>query len=239
MWSLIATVFGGVITTYIFLQALLRFTQDWQEPPAMATTIPFISPILGMRKRNSRYYNYLRDKYSQPIFTLRLPFTRLYIITSTSLIPVVQRQFRTLSFSPVQIRAVLNFASPSKEAIDLVTKNIDNDEGFVHGFSKAVYPTLMGNMLDTLNQRTIDVMLAEFNKLASKGTSSTIPMYKWTDEQITYATTDGIYGPHNPLRDPKNFSAWHVYEAKTMTLVMGFLPGLFAADAIKAREFLS
>ncbi|KAI0489979.1 cytochrome P450 [Xylaria cf. heliscus] len=238
MWSLIVTAFGGIITTYVFLQALLRFTQDSQEPPVMATTIPFISPILGMNKRNSRYYNYLRDKYSQPIFTLRLPFTRLYIITSTSLIPVVQRQFRTLSFSPVQIRAVTNFASPSKEAIDLVAKNIDNDEGFVPGFLKAVYPTLMGTMLDALNQRTVDVILAEFDKFASKRAFINVSMYKWIDEQITYATTDGIYGPHNPLRDPKNLSAWHIYEAKTMTLVMGFLPGLFAADAIKAREFL-
>ncbi|KAI1329976.1 hypothetical protein F5Y16DRAFT_396843 [Xylariaceae sp. FL0255] len=71
-------------------------------------------------------------------------------------------------------------------------------------------------MLDVLNQRT-----------------------KWVDEQITYATTDAIYGPHNPMRDPENFLAWHIYEAKTMTLVMGILPSLFAADAIKARAFLS
>ncbi|KAI0021339.1 cytochrome P450 [Xylariomycetidae sp. FL0641] len=188
--------------------------------PVIATSIPFISPILGMMRKNSRYYNYLRDKYSMPIFTLRLPFTRLYIITSTSLISAVQRQFRTLSFAPVQLRAVTNFASPSKKALDLFSRNIDNDDGFVPGFLKAF------------------VMLAEMDKLAGKGSSTTVQMYKWTDEQITYATTDAIYGPHNPLRDPENLAAWHVYEAKTMTLVMGILPSLFAADAIKAREFL-
>ncbi|TGJ78225.1 hypothetical protein E0Z10_g10538 [Xylaria hypoxylon] len=239
MWSLITAAFGAVATIYIFLQALLHLTQDAKEPPVMATTIPFVSPILGMKKRNSRYYNYLRDKYSVPIFTLRLPFTRLYIITSTPLILAVQRQFRTLSFSPVQIRAVANFASLSKEAMDLVSLNIDNDDGFVPGFLKTVYPTLTGTMLDALNERTVNVMLAEFDQLAAKGSCTSLQLYKWTDEQITYATTDAIYGPHNPLRDIENLSAWHVYEAKTMVLVMGILPQLFAADAIRAREYLS
>ncbi|KAI0401332.1 cytochrome P450 [Xylaria palmicola] len=180
---------------YLFFQVLLHLTQDSRELPAMATAVPFISPILGMMKGNSRYYNYLRDKYSEPIFTLRLPFTRLYIVTSPSLIPAVQRQSRVLSFNLVQLRAVTNFASSSKRAIDLVTKNIDNDEGFVPGFLKAVYPTLTGDMLDTLNQKTVNVILTAFDKMAA------------ADEQITYATTDAIYGPHNPLRDPENLSA--------------------------------
>ncbi|KAI0805668.1 cytochrome P450 [Xylaria sp. FL0064] len=238
MWSLITAAFGAVIATYMFLQVLLHLTQDSKEPRVMATSIPFVSPILGMRKRNSRYYNYLRDKYSEPIFTLRLPFTRLYIVTSTSLIPAVQRQFRVLSFNPVQIKAVTNFASPSKEAMELVKKNIENDDGFIPSFLKAVYPTLTGDMLDSLNQRIVDVILAEFDKIAAKGSCSSVQMYRWIDEQITYATTDGIYGPHNPLRDHENFSAWHVYQAKTMTLVMGILPGLLAADALKALAFL-
>ncbi|KAJ3561065.1 hypothetical protein NPX13_g9088 [Xylaria arbuscula] len=238
MWSLIAKAIGAVGAMYMFLQALLRLTQDSKEPPAMGTTIPFVSPILGMKKRNSRYYNYLRDKYAEPIFTLRLPFTRLYIVTSTALIPAVQRQFRVLSFNPVQIKAVTNFASPSKEALELVSKNIENDEGFIPGFLKAVYPTLTGDMLDSLNTKTVNVIMSEFDKIAAKGAVSSVQMYKWIDEQITYATTDGIYGPHNPLRDPENLSAWHVYEAKTMTLVMGILPELLAADALKARSFL-
>ncbi|KAI1173339.1 cytochrome P450 [Nemania sp. FL0916] len=240
MFILVAKAIGAVIASYIFLQALLRLTQDSNEPPVMATAIPFISPILGMKKRNARYYNYLRDTYSQPIFTLRLPFTRLYIVTATSLIPSVQRQSRVLSFNPIQIKAVTNFASPSKEALDLINLNIDNEKGFIHGFLKAVYPTLTGTMLDMLNQRTVDVILAEFDKFAAKGCSPTIvDLYKWMDQQITYVTTDSIYGPHNPLRDPENFKAWHVFEAKTMTLVMGILPSIFAADAIKARAFLS
>ncbi|KAI0204654.1 cytochrome P450 [Astrocystis sublimbata] len=226
MWSSVGTALGAIVATYVFLQMLLRLTQDSREPPAMGIAIPFLSPILGMMKRNSRYYNYLRDKYSEPIFTLRLPFTRLYIITSTALIPAVQRQFKVLSFNPVQ------------EALDIVQLNMDNDKGFIPGFLKAVSPTLTGDMLNSLNERTTNVLLAELDKVAGRGACSSVQMHQWIEEQITYATTDAIYGPHNPLRDPDNLSAWRVYEAKTMTLVMGILPRLFAADAIKARAFL-
>ncbi|KAI0145447.1 cytochrome P450 [Xylariaceae sp. FL1272] len=228
MLGLIENVIGVVFSTYVLLYALLRSTQDASEPPAMATTIPFVSPILGMKKRNSSYYNYLRDKYSQPIFTLRLPFTRLYIVTSTSLIPAIQRQFRVLSFNPVQIKAATNLAGLSREGLNFLARDIDNDKGFIPG-----------TMLDTLNQKTVSVILDSFNELAERGTSCTVDLYKWVGEQITYATTDANYGPHNPLRDPQCLEDGStVYEAKTMTLVMGILPSLLAADAIKARAFL-
>jgi hypothetical protein len=51
MWSLIAVAFGAIVTTYVFFKALLHLIQDSREPPAMGTTIPFLSPILGMMKR--------------------------------------------------------------------------------------------------------------------------------------------------------------------------------------------
>lgn len=47
MTSTLALVLGSVAATYLFLFALLRFTQDWKEPPAIETSIPFISPLLG------------------------------------------------------------------------------------------------------------------------------------------------------------------------------------------------
>jgi hypothetical protein len=34
--------------TYVFFSFLLRLTQDAKEPPALGTSIPFVSPILGM-----------------------------------------------------------------------------------------------------------------------------------------------------------------------------------------------
>lgn len=41
--------------TYVFFRLLLSYTQDKREPPAVETLLPFISPILGMGKKNAFY----------------------------------------------------------------------------------------------------------------------------------------------------------------------------------------
>lgn len=51
------------------------------------------------------------------MYTLRLPGTRLYIINSLDLIPVVQRQWRTLLFAPIQVKAVQAAMGASKDAV--------------------------------------------------------------------------------------------------------------------------
>jgi hypothetical protein len=54
MPSTLTLVLGSVAATYVFLTALLHLTQDSKEPPAIETSIPFLSPlrgvILGMQK---------------------------------------------------------------------------------------------------------------------------------------------------------------------------------------------
>lgn len=45
--SLVLVVAIGA-ATYVFLFALLSFTQDPMEPPAIETSVPFINPLLGL-----------------------------------------------------------------------------------------------------------------------------------------------------------------------------------------------
>lgn len=47
MTSPFALFVGSLAAAYVFLSALLHFTQDAREPPASETSIPFISPLLG------------------------------------------------------------------------------------------------------------------------------------------------------------------------------------------------
>lgn len=42
------TAVSAAAVTYVFLWMLLRLTQNAKEPPAVLTTLPFVSPILGM-----------------------------------------------------------------------------------------------------------------------------------------------------------------------------------------------
>lgn len=49
--ALLVLYVSGAIAVYIFLRCLLAFTQDAKEPVALATDVPFLSPLIGMRKK--------------------------------------------------------------------------------------------------------------------------------------------------------------------------------------------
>jgi hypothetical protein len=60
MASVFAAILGGFVSTYLFLRLLLHYTQDTKEPPAIATSVPFIGPILGMMTKRTHFYTYNR-----------------------------------------------------------------------------------------------------------------------------------------------------------------------------------
>jgi hypothetical protein len=53
-------VFGAVAAVYFSLQLLLRYTHDWREPRSIETLIPFVSPVIGMMRKKTKYYVMLR-----------------------------------------------------------------------------------------------------------------------------------------------------------------------------------
>ena len=68
MFAMEATVSGVVVVAaaaamvlYLSLHLVLNITQDKREPPAIATSIPFLSPILGMSCKKSKFYIELRQ----------------------------------------------------------------------------------------------------------------------------------------------------------------------------------
>jgi hypothetical protein len=228
--SLLATTVGGLAATYVFFWALLQFTQDANEPPLVLTAVPFLSPIVGIVRRSMDFYVYMRyvqppyrwprttlipivtlhrDKYpSLPTYTLRLPGLRVYMVNSTSLIPAVQRQWRTLLFPPVTAWASEVAMGGSKEAVNIIREDMVTENGFMHAFIKAIHPALSkGPALDNLSRNALGTLSKSLDSIAAQG-SKRVDMYEWIRHEIMMATTDSVYGPHNPLRDPANEADW-------------------------------
>lgn len=65
MAPLLSIVFGSIAATYLFLRFLLRLTQDRNEPPAILTGLPFISPLIGMATEKTGFHTRLR--YVSPV----------------------------------------------------------------------------------------------------------------------------------------------------------------------------
>ncbi|KAI1373372.1 cytochrome P450 [Hypoxylon crocopeplum] len=238
-YPLLVGAFGGIVATYTFFWALLRLTQDAKEPVLVSTSIPFLSPIFGMIRWNMSFYNHMKDKYPQiPIYTLRLPGTRLYIVNSTALIPVIQRQWRTLLFPPITAKASEAVMGGSKEAIDILRQDMVTENGCLPAFIKVVHPTLSaGPALDELNGKAMEVISHSLDKIIANGPTR-VKMFEWVRQELLLATSNSVYGPANPLRDSKNMEAWHKYHPTIMFLMLDLFPHWVFKQGIRGREQL-
>lgn len=96
----------------------------------------------------------------------------------------------------------------SKEAMSIMRQDMVSENGFLPAYINAIHPTLSaGPALDELNEKAIQVITRSLDKLVSNG-STKVKMFEWVRQELLLATTDGVYGPANPLRDPRNMEAW-------------------------------
>ena len=149
----------------------------------------------------------MREQHQDlPIYTLRLPGVRLYAINSLNLIPVVQRQWRTLIFAPIQVKAAKTAMGASQKALAIMKSDMVTEQGFMGAMVKATHPTMSsGPALDDLTTRTFEVLDKALRRIASP---TTVSMYDWIGRLVMQATTEAIYGPSNPMRESRNLEAW-------------------------------
>lgn len=163
-----------------------------------------------MARHKSRFHSRIRDKLGQglAIYTLRLPGARMYIVNSTGLIPVVQRLYRTVSFAAIEAQAATNICSLSKPANDVVAQGLMEDDSYTAKFASAIHPALApGANLDAMNRNAAQSIARSLDNLQKEG-GRTANLFDWVRDEMIMATTNAVYGPHNPLRDPEVLKSW-------------------------------
>lgn len=145
----------------------------------------------------------IRDNLKLPIYTLRLPGSRLYVINDTALIPVLQRQIRTLSNAPILVRVFSHFMGISGKALEIMGRDPIESHGFVHQMtvetSKGLTP---GPNLDDLNAKAVQFLNKSLEELCAEKMTNTVDLFNWASQKIMLATTNAVYGPQNPFKDP-------------------------------------
>ncbi|KAI0186914.1 cytochrome P450 [Astrocystis sublimbata] len=211
MAGFVVAVFAGIFVTYIFVLALLQRTQNANEPPAIDTTIP----------------SHL------PMYTLRLPFVRLYVVNSPRLVQIVQKQVRTISFAPILVRMASTAMGVSQDAAKIISENHLSDDGFVHGVTAAIRPSLSpGPKLNALNRSAVQIIAASLDKVARHPTAVNPNLVEWVYRQVMIATMEGVYGPLHPFRDPDIQKAFLGF----VKLMINILPALTARKSVQARN---
>ena len=137
-----------------------------------------------------------------------MPGSRIYVINSTALIPVVQRQFRTLAFTAIESKFAQDLMGVSNSTHEIISHNLVHDEGYLMTFPKYIHSAISaGPALDAMNRRSVEVIAESLDRWA-RGGPRTVKMFRWTRHELLMATTEGVYGPKNPYRDPAMEEAW-------------------------------
>ncbi|KAK7957270.1 uncharacterized protein PG986_006492 [Apiospora aurea] len=232
-------VLGFLGAASAFFAILLRLTQHPKEPQVIAKTIPFISPLFGFVHGMQNFLVSLRDRYNLPIYTMRMPGQRVYVVNSLSLIPQVQKQIKTIAFAPIEVQAAdaVMGVGPAGNAV-IGSERMFEHDSYLSTFVPSTQPALSpGPGLDSLNGAAIRQIYNAMKTVAESG-PTTIELFAWVRHEFFMATTEAIYGPKNPFRDPKLEQAWYDFEPSIIVHMLKAWPSLLARKGLHAREQL-
>ncbi|KAH7324461.1 cytochrome P450 [Stachybotrys elegans] len=239
MPSTIAVVLGSAGAVYMFLAALLHLTQDPKEPPMLKTSIPFIGPVLGSLKGMPKFMVEMRDKYNLPIYTLRMPGSRIYVVNSTSLVPQVQKQYKTIAFQPMAAMAAANVMNVGKAGNAIIgSDRMFEDDSYLATFVPFIAPAMSpGPGLDTMTAEATRIAADSIDKISRKGPVN-VELFEWVRHQVFEAETAAMYGEGNPLRDPALEAAWYDFEPGIVFHMIKAWPSVLARKSLHARDKL-
>ncbi|ORY01725.1 cytochrome P450 [Clohesyomyces aquaticus] len=242
MQTIIAAIVGTSVAVIVGVSAWLRLGQDPREPPLITASVPFLGPILGIMKRGNKYYGDLRDRYRLPIYTLRMPGARIYVVNSPKLFTAIQRQHKILPHAPIGINAVKRICGASAKANTILDENMSGEHGewgYAQTYYKSMHESLSaGGGLDFMNRTMIKVLSNQITTGRFQG-GLKVKLFQWTRHEITLATTNTVYGPLNPFKDERAEKTFWDFEHGMISLLLHPYPGITARKTIKQRDILA
>lgn len=231
-----------VALTLVAMNYFLVPKSDPREPPVMNPGIPIFGHMIGFMRHSFAYYAQLRDRYRLPIFTVCMPGRKIYIVTKPELIPKVDKRSKVVSFAPIIAEFSAVTCGTSKETTDILNYNLHGEHGpdslvedMVVGMRETLKP---GQMLDEMNQvmarevsQLIDAIKPEQGQKFRK-----VQFGAFVEYVVTMATTDSVYGPHNPYKSKEVREAFFGFEKGIMRMLLSPFPQYTAKRFIEQRD---
>jgi cytochrome P450 len=188
---------------------------------------------------------------SLPIFTLPVPFSRIYIVTDPSLSAAVQRASKTLSFSPLVpdiTKRVLGLDAPT---VASVRSGLEPEPGEPHGYIPDIHDMVysyLGPGTD-LSELTLAATAELAEQVSSqvagmaesgRGVEPVPDLLVWIRHFVAVGTARFLYGAENPLAlDPALEESFWDFDHGLGGLLMGVMPSVTARKAHRGRELLA
>ena len=99
-------------------------------------------------------------------------------------------------------------ATPAGQKILKMNRNGVGEHSYAIEFDKSIHSSVTpGAKLDAMNRLSVQKVCKILDTLASEP-PKTIKLFEWVRENIAWATSEAVYGPENPFRDPENLAAF-------------------------------
>lgn len=249
--SSLTTVAIGLLT----LACVLRYTSGKKlhpsEPTVIQPWVPLIGHLLGMATQGGRYIKRLGLSHSdEPILTLPVPGSRIYVVTEPSLAASVQRNTKTLSMSPLLPEITKRVLGLDEKTCRVIGQNLDPEPGEPRGFFADIHDWVYssfgpGEYVNTLSceaaQELCFQLLQEIEASNSTGhVSKPVDLLAWIRHMVTVGTGKFLFGPNNPIsEEPDLEHDFWAFDHGLGGLLIGILPSLTAPKAYKGRERLT
>ncbi|KAK1982475.1 cytochrome P450 [Colletotrichum cereale] len=219
-----------------FAMLLHRYSSpkiDEREPPPMKPRIPVIGHLLGMIWHQSGYFKTLENR-KMAIATLPILNGKLYGIWDPTLVQSVFRN-RNLSFEPFAVE----FAQRELGFSNAVLKKIQ-ESTLVPDIFDGIHKSMATDNLRRMNANALAYISDALDDVC-KGSEAyeATNFFIWMRDLMTMATTEALYGPHNPLRNDASLmdDIW-AFDADLPMLMLGVVPSITAKRSYNARNRL-
>jgi hypothetical protein len=147
----------------------------------------------------------------QPAYTLPILNKKIYVVTSPNLLQSVFRS-KELSFEPFMFEFSQRLLGVSDQVMEPTRRKPETAKtpSFVQQVIKEIYTSLSGETLLDMNISTLNGFISTLNDV--QDAISLDDLYKWLRSTLTIATTNSLFGSHNPMRLDQDLidSYWQV-----------------------------
>lgn len=138
--------------------------------------------------------------------------SKVYVVNQPELAQAIYRNKKTLSFNSLVAEIISRLSAVSKETTKIMQDNVTGERGDLgygletdKGMHAALAP---GSGLDKINQSIIPDVAAAIDGLVTGTGTARINLYQWVRYAISMATSNAVYGPHNPFKKPGIYEAF-------------------------------
>ena len=120
----------------------------------------------------------------------------------------IQRNWKKLQFAPLASKFIARITQLSPQATEILMSNVNLEKGDFGLYSetlKAIHTALApgGEGLEQMTRIAIKNVCNSLDCLEPNPGPVRLSLTKWLRHEITLASSEAIYGPGNPFRDPK------------------------------------